>query len=89
MATTPKPLPPSNFPWVDKVGKPQQSFLQWASSLDAALRAFFGATTASNAAGAPQVGPLVNAVNDAAAAGAGVPVNGLYHNAGAVRIRLV
>jgi hypothetical protein len=31
---------------------------------------------------------LGNYANDTAAAGGGVPVNGLYHNAGAVRIRL-
>ncbi len=31
---------------------------------------------------------MVDAANDAAAATAGVPVGGLYHNAGAVRIRL-
>ncbi len=35
-----------------------------------------------------QYGPLVNAANDSAAAAAGVPVNGLYHNSGAVRVRL-
>ena len=33
--------------------------------------------------------PLVSAANDTAAAKAGVPINGLYQNAGAVRIRLV
>jgi len=32
---------------------------------------------------------LIDAVDDTAAATAGVPVDGLYHNAGAVRIRLV
>jgi hypothetical protein len=32
---------------------------------------------------------LINAVDDAAAAGAGVLLNGLYHNAGALRIRIV
>jgi hypothetical protein len=31
---------------------------------------------------------LVNAANDTAAATAGVPVGALYHNAGAVRVRL-
>jgi hypothetical protein len=33
--------------------------------------------------------PLVDAVDDAAAEAAGVPINGLYHNAGAVMVRLV
>lgn len=32
---------------------------------------------------------LKNAANDAAALAAGVPLQGLYHNAGAVRVRLV
>ena len=36
-----------------------------------------------------QYGPLVNAVDDAAAAAAGVEVNGLYRNGNAVQIRLV
>lgn len=31
---------------------------------------------------------MVDAIDDTAAAAAGVPINGLYHNAGAVRIRL-
>jgi hypothetical protein len=37
---------------------------------------------------AGNIGPLVSAANDTAAASAGVPINGLYQNAGAVRIRL-
>lgn len=37
---------------------------------------------------AGEVGPLIDAANDATAAAAGVPINGLYANAGAVRIRL-
>ena len=35
-----------------------------------------------------QYGPLVNAANDSAAATAGVPLNSMYHNNGAVRVRL-
>jgi hypothetical protein len=34
------------------------------------------------------IGPLPSAANDAAAAAAGVQINQLYQNAGAVRIRL-
>jgi hypothetical protein len=37
---------------------------------------------------ANNIGPLTSAANDAAAAKAGVPVNGLYESAGAVKIRL-
>ena len=37
----------------------------------------------------PVLTGLVNAPDDATAAGAGVPVSGVYHNAGALRIRLV
>ena len=33
--------------------------------------------------------PLLNYANDAAAAAAGVPVGGMYHTAGAVKVRLV
>jgi hypothetical protein len=33
--------------------------------------------------------PLGNYASDAAAAAGGVPLNGLYHNAGAVRMRIV
>ena len=33
--------------------------------------------------------PLGNYANDAAAAAGGVPLNGLYHTAGAVKVRLV
>lgn len=33
--------------------------------------------------------PLVSAANDAAAAAAGVPLNGLYHTSGTVKVRLV
>lgn len=38
---------------------------------------------------APIFTGLVNAVDDTAAASGGVPLGGLYHNAGAARIRLV
>jgi hypothetical protein len=38
---------------------------------------------------APRIVGLVNAASDAAAAAAGVPVSGIYHNAGALRVRLV
>ena len=37
----------------------------------------------------PALSGLVNAASDAAAASAGVPVLGVYHNAGVLRIRLV
>jgi hypothetical protein len=46
------------------------------------LRQFMTALAAGN------IGPLVSAANDAAAAKAGVPINGLYEASGAVRIRL-
>lgn len=32
--------------------------------------------------------PLTDAANDAAAAAAGVPLNGFYHTSGAVKVRL-
>jgi len=36
-----------------------------------------------------QYGPLISAANDAAAATAGVPVNGLYRNGSVVMVRVV
>jgi hypothetical protein len=47
-----------------------------------AMIQFMTALAASN------IGPLISAANDAAANKAGVPINGLYQSAGAVRIRL-
>jgi hypothetical protein len=41
-----------------------------------------------SAIAANNIGPFASAANDTAAASAGVPINGLYQNAGAVRIRL-
>lgn len=35
------------------------------------------------------IGPLPAAANDAAAANAGVPINGLYQASGVVRIRII
>lgn len=79
MASPQSPLPQPSFAWVDAgSGRPTLVFSLYMASLDAAVRGL--------AAGV--VGPLVNAANDAAAAAAGVQINGLYHNAGAVRIRL-
>lgn len=37
----------------------------------------------------PTVTGLVNYADDAAAAAGGVPINGLYHTVGAIKIRLV
>jgi hypothetical protein len=42
----------------------------------------------ASAIAANNIGPLISAANDAAAAKAGVPVNGLYEASGTVRIRL-
>ena len=73
-------LPPQPQPalrWLNpKNGQPEDPFRDWALAVDRILRA-------------AQFGTLVNAVNDAAAQAAGVPVNGLYRNGNAVQIRLV
>ena len=37
---------------------------------------------------APKIGGIADYATDVAAAAGGVPINGLYHNAGAIRIRL-
>jgi hypothetical protein len=87
-AQLPNPAPPVNFAFVDKAGLPTQAFRLWVATLDVALRSFFGAASNTNTAGAPLVGPLVAAGNDAAAAAGGVPINGLYRNGSVVQIRV-
>lgn len=48
-----------------------------------------GTETLSNKTlAAPILSGLVNAANDGAAAGAGVPVGGVYHDGGVLRVRL-
>lgn len=70
------PMPPINFAWFDpKTGIPTNEFGQWAASVDRILRA-------------GQFGTLVNAVSDANAAKAGVPVGGLYRATNTVMIRV-
>lgn len=55
------------------------AWVQYLSSLDGIARLFSKNTLSA---------PLINAANDAAAATAGVPVQGLYRNGNAVQIRL-
>jgi hypothetical protein len=66
------PLPSASIPFVDKDGKPTPAFYQFILALSLSQN----------------VGPLTVAANDAAAATAGVRVNGLYQTAGIVKIRL-
>ena len=58
---------------------------QWIDSQGKPTIAFlqFMDATARNV-----TGPFIEAANDAAAAAAGVPINGLYHNSGGIRVRL-
>jgi hypothetical protein len=53
--------------------------MEWLQSIDRVAR--------SMATG--NVGGLVNAANDAAAATAGVPIGGLYRSGNAVQIRVI
>ena len=87
-AQLPNPAPVVSTPIVDGAGRPGQIMGLWISSLDAAFRALAGVSSATNKAGAPMLGSLVNAASDAAASAAGVPVGGLYRNGNAVQIRL-
>lgn len=70
--------PPSTALWVNSDGTPSLAFLQYMKSVDVLLKSLAG-----NA-----LGPLTQATNDATAAAAGVPLNGLYRNGNAVLIRL-
>lgn len=71
-----QPLPNPPQRWFDPAtGRPTIEFGRWATQVDAILRgALFGT--------------LISAANDAAAATAGVPVNGFYRNGSAVQIRV-
>lgn len=80
MAQAPQQQPPATTRWIDPAtGRPDLSFYQYMSTVDALLRLLASGT----------IGPLVNAANDAAAAAAGVKVNGLYRTGNVVQIRLV
>jgi hypothetical protein len=72
MASKFAPLPSSSVNWVDKDGKPTPAFIQYMKAHSESKN----------------VGPLTEAATDADAAKAGVPVGGLYHSSGGVRIRL-
>jgi hypothetical protein len=56
--------------------------------VDAQGRPTLAFTQFMTAFAANNIGPLPSAANDAAAAKAGVPVNGLYQASGVVRIRI-
>jgi len=75
----PQPLPKPDQPWVqDRRGEPTQPFGQYMTQLDELTRA-----VANN-----EVGALVNAANDAAAARAGVAVGSLYRSGSQVLVRV-
>lgn len=68
-----------SFPITDNAGRPSQLFRDYMAKLDALVAAM----AAGNAP------PLVNAVNDAAAAAAGVGLNQFYRNGSIVMVRVV
>ncbi len=73
------PQPRSNaIPIADARGYVTIPWTQYLAALDALARLLDGNV----------LGPLTNAANDAAAAAAGVPINGLYRNGNAVQVRL-
>jgi hypothetical protein len=75
-----QPAPRPDIPWVTPAdGRPTLPMAQYLQALDAVVRQLAGG----------QVGTLVNAANDAAAAKAGVAVGGLYRNGSQVMTRIV
>lgn len=68
-----------NFALVDKDGKPTQLFRDYMAMVDLLI-------TQMRAGNAPT---LINAVNDAAAAAAGVNVGQFYRNGSVVQMRVV
>ena len=81
MATKQGTLPPPNFRWTNPDGTPSQVFLLYMQALDRLATALAG-----NNVGAPV--QLTQAVNDAAAAAAGVAIGQLYKNGSAVLVRV-
>lgn len=74
-----KPKPDPSHPWMDLgSGRPASPFADYIQTLDVLAKLL----------NVGVVGPLTNAANDAAAAAAGVPINGLYRTTNAVQIRL-
>ena len=69
-----------SFDIVDKAGKPTQFFKDYMRSLDALVAAMASGVAPNN---------LVNAANDAAAAQAGVAVQGLYRNGSVIQVRVI
>lgn len=80
MATAPGPLPQPNLRMVQQDGTPARAYVLYFPTLDAAVRALV--------AGNIGVATLTNAVNDAAAAAAGVAIGQLYRNGSVVQIRV-
>ncbi len=72
-------MPLTTFPpvqWPLAAGNPaSDEYYKWFAAVDKAIRT-------------PTLGPLINAVDDVAAAAAGVPINGLYRNGSQVNIRV-
>lgn len=77
MATLP-PQPPLISAMVDPDRTPANVWQGYLLSLDLIVRGLAG----------NKIGPLTNAVNDAAAAAAGVQVGGLYRTGSQVNIRI-
>jgi hypothetical protein len=75
-------LPGPNIAYVNRDGTPSQVFAQYMQVIDALLGAL-----ASNQVGNPI--QLTQAVNDAAAAAAGVGIGQLYRNGSALLVRVV
>ena len=75
MAKTKYPQPKPNQVWINPDGTPSQIFYLYSQALD---------TLIANGV----LGPLTNAVSDAAAAAQGVPINGFYRSGNAVQVRL-
>jgi hypothetical protein len=72
-------LPPPSVPWVDTQGRPTQAFAQYITQTDALARLLAGGN----------IGTLISAANDAAAAQAGVAIGSYYRNGSVVQVRVV
>lgn len=73
-----KPKPPASNPWVHPNGHPTEAFGTFVQTVETLLKLLNGSGGML----------LTDAVNDAAAAAAGVPIGAFYRNGSVVMIRV-
>lgn len=73
-----RPKPPASTPWVDENRRPTEAFGTFMQTVETLLKLLNGSGGML----------LTDAVNDAAASAAGVPIGAFYRNGSVVMIRV-